>query len=76
METRQFWGMVLIVVGAATALIVAMISRRPFRYRHDGSDLKREDRFLGKPLNMLMLVIAVVIFILGLLWRNPATRPF
>ena len=76
MNNLQFWGMVLIVVGAAVALIIAMKSRRPFRYRHDGSDLKHNQNFLGKPLNMLALVIAIVIFILGLLWRNPATRPF
>ncbi|MCC9622946.1 hypothetical protein LPB41_14730 [Thalassospira sp. MA62] len=75
MEIGSFWGIVLIVVGAAAAMIVARIARRPFRHRHDGKNVRRETSFLHRPANLIALLIAIVVFALGMFWRMTGGGP-
>ena len=75
MEFGSFWGVVLIVLGAVAALIVARIARRPFIKRPDSSKVRRETSFLHRPLNLLALLAALAIFLLGLFWRMTGGVP-
>lgn len=75
MEIGSVWGIVMIVVGAAAAMIVARVARRPFRNRHSNVSVEREKSFLHKPLNLIALVIAVAVFMLGLFWRMTGGGP-
>ncbi len=65
----------MIVVGAAAAMIVARVARRPFRNRNSNVSVEREKSFLHKPLNLIALVIAVAVFVLGLFWRMTGGGP-
>lgn len=65
----------MIVVGAAAAMIVARVARRPFRNRSSNVSVEREKSFLHKPLNLIALVIAVAVFVLGLFWRMTGGGP-
>lgn len=73
MDLPALWGIVLIVLGAVGALIVARISRKPFRYRHERPE--RETAFLNRPVNLLALLAAIATLILGLFWRLTAGGP-
>lgn len=75
MEIGSVWGIVMIVVGAAAAMIVARVARRPFRNRNSNISVEREKSFLHKPLNLIALVIAVAVFVLGLFWRMTGGGP-
>ena len=69
MEIGSFWGVVMIVVGAAAAMIVARVARRPFRKHPNNASIQREKSFLHRPLNLIALLIALGVFMLGLFWR-------
>lgn len=75
MEIGSFWGVVLIVVGAVAAMIVARIARKPFRKRPDSASVRRETSFLHRPLNLIALLTALGIFLLGLFWRMTGGVP-
>ena len=75
MEIGSFWGVVLIVVGAVAAMIVARIARKPFRNRTDRSSVRRETSFLHRPLNLVALLAALSIFLLGLFWKMTGGGP-
>jgi uncharacterized membrane protein YdjX (TVP38/TMEM64 family) len=75
MEIGSFWGVVMIVVGAAAAMIVARVARRPFRNRRDGSSVQREKSFLHRPLNLIALLVALGVFVLGLFWKMTGGGP-
>lgn len=75
MEIGSFWGVVLIVVGAVAAMIVARIARKPFRKRIDRSSVRRETSFLHRPLNLVALLAALSIFLLGLFWKMTSGGP-
>lgn len=65
----------MIVVGAAAAMIVARVARRPFRNRNKSTTFQREKSYLNKPLNLIALLTAIVIFGLGLFWRITGGGP-
>ncbi|HAY49188.1 MULTISPECIES: hypothetical protein [Thalassospira] len=75
MEIGSFWGVVMIVVGAAAAMIVARVARRPFRNRRDYNAVQREKSFLHRPLNLIALLVALGIFVLGLFWKMTGGGP-
>ena len=75
MEIGSFWGVVMIVVGAAAAMIVARIARRPFRNSTSNASVQREKSFLQRPHNLIALLIAIGIFALGLFWRMTGGGP-
>ncbi|MHC8493747.1 hypothetical protein ACTU44_13675 [Thalassospira sp. SM2505] len=75
MEIGSFWGVVMIVVGAAAAMIVARVARRPFRNRTDHSTVQREKSFLHRPLNLIALLVALAVFMLGLFWKVTGGGP-
>ncbi|MEQ8285381.1 hypothetical protein [Thalassospira sp.] len=75
MEIGSVWGIVLIVVGAAAAMIVARVARRPFRNRSARPSAERDKSFLQKPLNLLALLFALSVFLLGLFWRITGGGP-
>jgi len=75
MEIGSFWGVVMIVVGAAAAMIVARVARRPFRNRTDHSAVQREKSFLHRPLNLIALLVALAVFMLGLFWKVTGGGP-
>lgn len=75
MEFGSFWGVVLIVVGAVTAMIIARIARRPFRYQSSSRNVDREKSFLKRPLNLIALLFALGVFLLGLFWRMTGGGP-
>ena len=60
MEIGSVWGIVMIVVGAAAAMIVARVARRPFRNRNRSTTFQREKSYLNKPLNLIALLTAIV----------------
>lgn len=65
----------MIVVGAAAAMIVARVARRPFRNRSNTTSVQREKSFLHKPLNLVALLIAMAVFALGLFWKMTGGGP-
>ncbi|MDG4719616.1 MULTISPECIES: hypothetical protein [Thalassospira] len=75
MEIGSFWGVVMIVVGAAAAMIVARIARRPFRHGRGNASVQREKTFLHRPLNLIALLVAVGVFVLGLFWKMTGGGP-
>lgn len=75
MEIGSVWGIVMVVVGAAAAMIVARVARRPFRNRNSSVPVQREKSFLHKPVNLIALLIAITVFVLGLFWRVTGGGP-